>query len=371
MKNRSILRTGKLAALQTARITGLPSLVMRSSWRRNRLAILCYHGTSLDDEHEWRPSLYLTAPRLRRRMELIREAGCNVLPLDEGVRRLQEGTLPPRSVVLTFDDGAYDFYREAHPIIKSFGFPATVYLTTYYSAFNRPVYDPMCSYLLWKGRGQALRWPEVFGSGEAIQLSSANLQSAAGRLRLYAAQQRSSAAEKDALLSRLAGLLQIDYEAILRRRILHIMNEAEARELAGQGVDFQLHTHRHRVSLDKVQFAREISQNREYVARLRESAPAHFCYPGGVHRSEFPAWLREWKIRSATTSEFGIASVESNPMLLPRFLDSNNTSEAEFISWLSGIGTFLPRRALSETHGQFLEEMLPPETRPAQGTGTD
>jgi peptidoglycan/xylan/chitin deacetylase (PgdA/CDA1 family) len=370
MKNPSILRTGKLAALGVTRIAGLSRLLMRSSWRRARLAILCYHWTSLDDEHDWSP-LCLTPSRLRRRMELIREAGCNVLPLDESVRRLQEGTLPPRSVALTFDDGTYDFYREAYPILRSFGFPVTVYLTTYYSAFNRPVYDPMCSYLLWKGCGQALHWPEVFGSREAIPLSRANLPFTAGRMRQYAAQQRLSGAEKDALLSRLAERLQIDYETILRRRIMHIMNEAEVRELAGRGVDFQLHTHRHRVSRDKLLFAREISQNREYVARLRGSEPAHFCYPSGVHRAEFPAWLREWNIRSATTCDFGIASSESNPMLLPRFTDFNDTTEAEFGGWLSGIGTFLPRRAVPEAPGQFLEEICPADSGSAKGAATD
>jgi O-antigen biosynthesis protein len=38
--------------------------------------------------------------------------------------------LPPRPVVLTFDDGFADFYTEAFPILLSSGFTATVYLVS-------------------------------------------------------------------------------------------------------------------------------------------------------------------------------------------------------------------------------------------------
>lgn len=355
-----MLREGKLIALRAARKLGLTSLCGRSSWRRKRLSILSYHGTSLDDEHQWDPGLFMTASHLRRRMELIRDAGCRVLPLGEAVSRLYDGSLPPRSVALTYDDGTYDFYRQAYPVIKSFDFPVTVYLTTYYADFNRPVYDPMCAYLLWKGRGRAVRWREVFGTGEPIELSPAGIEIASRRLRMYPAERRLSGAQKDDLLNQLAELLEIDYEAILRRRVLHIMKPAEARELAAQGVDFQLHTHRHRVSLDKALFRREILENRARLAEIRDSEATHFCYPGGVHRPEFLPWLREWNIESATTCEPGLASRASDPMLLPRLVDASTCTKDEFLAWLTGTAGFLPLRRPVEAEGQFIEERLPP-----------
>lgn len=78
---------------------------------------------------------------LRRRFELIKRHACAVLPINEAVERLYNGTLPKKSVVITFDDGNYDFYRRAFPIIKEFNFPATVYLTTFYSQYNKPVFN--------------------------------------------------------------------------------------------------------------------------------------------------------------------------------------------------------------------------------------
>jgi peptidoglycan/xylan/chitin deacetylase (PgdA/CDA1 family) len=40
------------------------------------------------------------------------------------------GALPERAVVLTFDDGFEDFYRQALPLLDRYGFTATLYVTT-------------------------------------------------------------------------------------------------------------------------------------------------------------------------------------------------------------------------------------------------
>src|SRR5256885_15597344 len=103
----------KFATLHALRKSGVFRLVANSNWRQQRLLILCYHGFALEDEHHWRPGLYMPAQQLEQRLELLRKYGCSVLPLGEALRRLQTGALPPRSVVLTFDDGAYDFYAQA------------------------------------------------------------------------------------------------------------------------------------------------------------------------------------------------------------------------------------------------------------------
>jgi peptidoglycan/xylan/chitin deacetylase (PgdA/CDA1 family) len=40
--------------------------------------------------------------------------------------------LPPRTIVLTFDDGFADFYSAAAPVMRRLGFPATLFVTTGY-----------------------------------------------------------------------------------------------------------------------------------------------------------------------------------------------------------------------------------------------
>ena len=78
--------------------------------------------------------------------------------------------LPPRSLAITFDDGGYDFYAAGFPIIKRFGFPVTVYQTTYYGDYQEPIFNLVCSYLLWKGRDRILQNPKELGLTEPLDL---------------------------------------------------------------------------------------------------------------------------------------------------------------------------------------------------------
>ena len=128
-------------------------MVADSRCAQQRLLILCFHGTSIDDEHLWRPSLYIAPQKLEQHFSILKAGKYKVLPLGEALQRLRAGMLPARSVAITFDDGTHDFYRQAFPLLQAFGFPATVYLTTYYTACELPVFNLICSYMLWKRRG--------------------------------------------------------------------------------------------------------------------------------------------------------------------------------------------------------------------------
>src|SRR5579863_2423205 len=99
---RKILRR---AALTTLRRAGVFDLVENSAWRRQRLLILCYHGISQEDEHEWWPGLFVSPQHFERRMNILRKKQCTVLPLGDALERLYRKDLPARSVALTFDDG--------------------------------------------------------------------------------------------------------------------------------------------------------------------------------------------------------------------------------------------------------------------------
>jgi peptidoglycan/xylan/chitin deacetylase (PgdA/CDA1 family) len=161
------------------------------------------------------------------------------------------------------------------------------------------------------------------------------------------------------LLSTLAGKLAIDYEALCKKRILHVMNPAEAAEMARAGVAIELHTHRHRVSNRKDRFEQEIQDNRARIAAVSSDDTRHFCYPGGFHLPEFPGWLRELNVVSATTCQPGFVSRASDPMLLSRLVDASGLTETEFRSWLSGLASLLPHRPHEMSEGQLMEEAVP------------
>jgi peptidoglycan/xylan/chitin deacetylase (PgdA/CDA1 family) len=349
-----LLKQAKMGVLRLAETTGVSRLLSGSAWRRHRLLILCYHGVSRYDEHEWE-GLYISPGRLRRRMELVAQARCNVLPLTEAVNRLQNGALPDRAVTITFDDGLHDFFSIAFPIVESFGYPVTLYLTTYYVEFNRPVFDLMCSYLLWKGRHkQQLEWPEVFPA--PVALDDAGRQRATTMIKQSAISRKLSALEKDELLSRLAGRLDVDYQNLCQKRVLHLITPEEAKSLAHRGVDLQYHTHRHRVYRSRERMFAELQDNRRRIAMFTSSEPRHFCYTGGFYLPEHPGYLKEYGMLSATTCKTGLCTARTNPLLLPRLVDTMELSDLEFRAWLTGTAELLPGRPYTMSEGQLLEE---------------
>ena len=240
----------------------------------------------------------------------------------------------------------------ALPVVQEFCYPVTLYLTTYYCYYNKPVFDPMCSYLLWKGRGHTLRFSEVFS--RAVPLSEESLPRLTSDIMQFAAKNDLSGSEKNLLLARLAGALGIDYESICSARLLHLMRPEEVACAASYGVDVQLHTHCHRVYDSKINFLEEIDNDRRHIAPLTKNPAQHFCYPGGFHLPIFSEWLREAGVVSATTCEPGLATRQTDPLLLPRLIDTSTLSSEEFAGWISGFASVLPRRPHEMSEDQLI-----------------
>ena len=304
-----------------------------------KILILCYHGVSKADEHLWHPALYIPRSLFRQRLQILRDFGYQVLPLSTALEQLNSGTLHGRTAAITFDDGWHDFYTEAWPELRSFQYPATVYQTTYYSSYSRPVFDPACRYLLWKGRGKTLRDSKITGTENPFTLDSPSaLDSAFCAIQARLRKLGSSADDKDCILAKLAEHLDVDFGQVLNSRLLHLMNASEMAEVSNAGIDIQLHTHRHRLPLEKKLFLEEIETNREIIEAATGKRAVHFCYPNGNHRPEFLTWLKSAGVLSATTCETGCVSHQSERLLLPRVTDSATVSQARFESWLSGVG---------------------------------
>lgn len=340
---RRVLNAAKSLTLLGARTFGFYSALKRSNWRTERLLILGYHGISQGDEHHWRPGLYMSAEMFAARMEAISRMGCVVLPLDEAITRSSKKNLPPLSVVITFDDGYYNFFSRAHPILKRFGYPVTVYQTTFYSSYNRPIFDLVSSYLLWKGAGKIIDAAPITGRAGSFDLrTEQGIHSTYREILRFAHWADLSAQKKQRLGEILADSLGADYQEILDRRLFHLMAKDELSQLVREGVDIQLHTHRHRVPESKDLFMKELTDNQRFFKEIGQTKPSHFAYPSGVYREECFPWLSEFGILSAATCDPGLVSSQSNLLCLPRFIDTSYVSSLEFQAWLCGLREFLP-----------------------------
>ena len=356
--NRTVLRPLKFSTLLFTRAIGLDALLARSSWRRDRVLILGYHGVSINREHDWNPDLYVSQDMFIRRLELLKKARCAVLPLDEALYRMAKGTLPARTVVITFDDGLFDFHQRAMPVLKGFGFPATVYLTSFYVNAANPVFLLGCSYLLWKHRERLLPFLPFHHRSTNFKLGTdAERQTVVQAIFQWLESVRPTAELQQQALRQMAGQLGDDLSELSERRILHLMNATEVGEASEAGFSIQLHTHRHRAPLEKDLFAREIHQNRECIKGWTGHSARHFCYPSGEVNSKFFPWLQQQGVQSGVTCVPGLVSTKDHPLLLPRLVDSSGMSELEFESWLAGSGALL-RAARGRNRGWQRDRLI-------------
>ena len=95
-----------------------------------QVPILMYH--SISDQAQPRFRKYAVSPALfAEHVAYLHQQQYTTLTVSEYAHAIATGArLPQRVVVLTFDDGLADFYSEALPALKRYGFVATLYIPT-------------------------------------------------------------------------------------------------------------------------------------------------------------------------------------------------------------------------------------------------
>ncbi|WP_143820975.1 polysaccharide deacetylase family protein [Motiliproteus sp. MSK22-1] len=114
-------------------LVAVPTQVMNQSSVYSQgfrtIPILCYH--QFTDKPVARHRLDLARHQFRNQLQYLKDNGFQVLRLSELEAYLQgKEEIPPKSVVLTIDDGYRSVYKVAFPLLKEFGYPATVFVYT-------------------------------------------------------------------------------------------------------------------------------------------------------------------------------------------------------------------------------------------------
>jgi peptidoglycan/xylan/chitin deacetylase (PgdA/CDA1 family) len=92
--------------------------------------ILLYHHIA---DNETGNRYYISPKTFEQQMLKLKELGYQTITASQLAEViLHGGTLPPRPVVITFDDGDLDVIENAYPILKELGFVATMYVVSNY-----------------------------------------------------------------------------------------------------------------------------------------------------------------------------------------------------------------------------------------------
>ncbi len=142
-----------------------PLKKIKSSNEELRIPILMYHSISAENENGVHPYYQTTtSPAVfNEHMKYLYDNNYSAITLSETVSLLKNQSVvhsikpqtvnlkPLRYVVLTFDDGFRDFYTTAYPILKKYGFTASIFLATGFIDNKEAKF---------KGK-ECLRWTEI------------------------------------------------------------------------------------------------------------------------------------------------------------------------------------------------------------------
>ena len=317
---------------------GLPAFARRR--HRNLLAIVMFHG--VEDRPLSPPCWHvLDSARFRRQLEYIGRH-FTVLPLAEALDRLAAGTLPPRAMALTFDDGTRNLATHAVPVLRELQLPAAMFLAT----------GPI-------GTGETL-WPDRLWlalartSATAVDLTALGL----GTRALTATSDRGHAYA--AAVGRLKELDDAQRIAVLDSILaalgyrdgddggpFHMLSWDEAREMGSDGlVTLYPHSVTHPIlaHCDDDKVKAEIADSCAALERETGLAPTIFAYPNGRMQDfddRAKAVLRGRGVRWALSTKAGFADRRCDPLAVPRLAVGSDTSFDYFRLMVSG---GLPRR---------------------------
>ncbi len=110
--------------------------------------ILVYHHVALDTPK----STTISPEQFKKHLDYLNDNQFTVVPLNQIVQSIKNQTpLADKTVAITFDDGYSDIYHNAHPLLKAYNFP--------YTLFINPAVVP-------KKTGRFLNWTDLKAMSE-------------------------------------------------------------------------------------------------------------------------------------------------------------------------------------------------------------
>lgn len=326
--------------------------MIRKWWRtllqphEAKAIVLMYHRVADLTYDPWQ--LAVSPTLFEQQLRVIRQQW-SPLSLAELTQALTAGSVPDRSVVLTFDDGYIDNFTHAKPLLEQYQIPATFFIITHTCEQQTPFWWDelqdliLTSKLLPEQIRLTIAGEELVADleGEAILTPS-----------LENKQQTWTAAE--GIPTKRCGL----YLELWRRMrpLVHGDQQtimATLRDLAGQvpGTNSELigmtpghiqellinplfsvgaHTVTHPALADHSdeEQQREISSSRLYLEELIQRPINLFAYPYGSHTDATVAVLQKQHFGAAVTTNEGLITKHSQMLQLNRYQVMNWSEEA-------------------------------------------
>lgn len=305
-----------------------------------RALILLYHRVADVASDPWQ--LAVSPQHFEEHLEFLKRR-CRLVSLRDLSAALEEGRLPRRSVVVTFDDGYADNLLNAKPLLEKHDVPATVFITTGYTGEDREFWwDELDRLFMEPGVLPGTLSLQVNGNRQYWQLGDGAYYDEAAHQRdqHWRASQPDEPTTRHSLYRALWQLMHpmTDSERRLVRNELiewagaagsarethRVLAREEIIELTRSGlIDVGCHTvtHPKLSALSRESQTDEIRESKHTLEEIVDHPVTGFAYPYGLesdYTNETVSLVREAGFAYGCTAAAGVVSRHSDRYRLPR-----------------------------------------------------
>lgn len=301
-----------------------------------RLSVLIFHRV-----HAQADSIFPYEPDALRFERLMRFVSrCyRVMSLGEAVTCLTEGRLPPRTLVISFDDGYADNAEVAFPILQRCGLTASFFVSTGFLDGGRMWNDSVIECV------RACHHSEIdlesFGlercSLEGVENRKAVIEALLPRIKYL------NLGEREEAISRLQNLCSV------RNLPTNLMMRSEqVQEMHRAGMEIGAHTVHHPILTTRtsIEAENEIAEGRKQLQSIIDAPVDMFAYPNGKPGIDYDhnhvLMVKKCGFRAAVSTAPGVARSGDDLFQLPRFTP-----------WGSSLVTWSMRLLLNQRNTMF------------------
>ncbi len=242
-------------------------------WGHDRLTVLAYHriiDPNTPDFIDYRPVVSASPDMFAQQMAFVGQH-FNPVSLWDVVTALRGGgTLPPKPLLVTFDDGYLDNYTHAYPILKQHNIPAVIFLVT--DRMDNPT-EPLWWDALARAFHQTSQTDAELPLIGRAQVMDATLDKLLDALKQLPERDRQTATEQafDVL-----GVSNIEGTPLF-------VNWEQVNEMRSHEITPQPHTHTHPIltRIDAEELERELTRSQQMIAEHAHTDGLALAYPNG------------------------------------------------------------------------------------------
>jgi peptidoglycan/xylan/chitin deacetylase (PgdA/CDA1 family) len=327
MQTSAVLRHGvKLIVAHVLYYTGILHVLQRIVLRK-RAVVLMYHRVLSEEERALtssHPGIVVSTASFEAHMAVVKRRFVALSAADFSDRLTRKVPFPSSSCLITFDDGWYDNWANALPVLERHNLPALIFLPVNYIGRQRQFWQERVTRLIARGlaaattdvamRNRLAAILEPIGLGSAFSLPADRRREAIAEAVGFLKAAPQSA--RDSLIAELIDLGLASDDANDPDRFL---SWDQVRVMGGRGVTFGGHGAEHRlltqVRADAAE--QEVLESRTVLAEHVGDVAA-FSYPNGSWNAEIAAIVREHGYQMAFTTEPGSVSSSDDRYALKR-----------------------------------------------------